>query len=59
MTESHDNPPGGLRESATFDRNVIHEIQRAAQTGIYDIRGWGAKGREHVALPAGRVSRAL
>jgi glutamate synthase domain-containing protein 2 len=33
----------GLRESATFDRNVIHEIQRAAETGIYDIRGFGAK----------------
>src|SRR3954451_21963769 len=33
----------GLRESATFDRNVIKEIQRAADTGIYDIRGWGAK----------------
>jgi len=33
----------GLRESATFDRNAIHEIQRAARTGIYDIRGWGAK----------------
>jgi methylamine---glutamate N-methyltransferase subunit C len=33
----------GLRESATFSRNVIHEIQRAAETGIYDIRGWGAK----------------
>ncbi|MGW0040711.1 FMN-binding glutamate synthase family protein [Rhodococcus sp. NPDC003348] len=33
----------GLRESATFDRSVIHEIQRAADTGIYDIRGWGAK----------------
>ena len=32
-----------MRESATFDRNVIHEIQRAAETGIYDIRGWGAK----------------
>lgn len=32
-----------LRESATFDRGVIHEIQRAADTGIYDIRGWGAK----------------
>ncbi len=32
-----------LRESATFDRNVIAEIQRAASTGIYDIRGWGAK----------------
>src|SRR5579863_958310 len=35
----------GMRESATFDRNVIHEIQRAAETGIYDIRGWGAKRR--------------
>ncbi|PHV69085.1 FMN-binding glutamate synthase family protein [Williamsia muralis] len=32
-----------LRESATFDRGVIAEIQRAADTGIYDIRGWGAK----------------
>jgi len=41
-------PPGwhpGLRESATFDRNVIHEIQRAAETGLYAIRGWGAKQR--------------
>ena len=35
----------GMRESATFDRHVIHEIQRAAETGIYDIRGWGAKRR--------------
>ncbi len=35
----------GMRESATFDRNVIHEIQRAAETGIYDIRGWGTKRR--------------
>lgn len=32
-----------LRESATFDRHVINEIQRAANTGIYDIRGFGAK----------------
>ena len=39
----HTSP--GLRESATFDRQVIHEIQRAAETGIYDIRGWGAKRR--------------
>jgi glutamate synthase domain-containing protein 2 len=31
------------RESYTFDRNVIAEIQRAANTGIYRIRGWGAK----------------
>jgi glutamate synthase domain-containing protein 2 len=41
MTTTHP----GLRESATFDRDVIHEIQRAAETGIYDIRGWGAKRR--------------
>jgi len=33
----------GLRESATFDRDVIHAIQRAAREGIYDIRGFGAK----------------
>jgi methylamine---glutamate N-methyltransferase subunit C len=33
----------GLRESATFDRNAIAEIQRAAREGMYDIRGWGAK----------------
>ncbi|KQZ03702.1 glutamate synthase [Microbacterium sp. Root53] len=32
-----------MRESATFDRATIHDIQRAAATGIYDIRGWGAK----------------
>jgi methylamine---glutamate N-methyltransferase subunit C len=35
----------GLRESALFDRRVIHEIQRAAREGIYDIRGFGAKRR--------------
>ena len=35
----------GLRESATFDRDTIAEIQRAAREGIYDIRGWGAKRR--------------
>ena len=33
----------GLRESATFDRPTIAAIHRAAETGIYDIRGWGAK----------------
>jgi glutamate synthase domain-containing protein 2 len=32
-----------LRESATFDRQAIAEIQRAAREGIYDIRGFGAK----------------
>src|SRR5258706_16254847 len=42
LTMSTEIKPG-MRESASFDRNVIHEIQRAAETGIYDIRGWGAK----------------
>ena len=31
------------RVSATFPPQVIAEIHRAADTGIYDIRGWGAK----------------
>lgn len=32
-----------LRPSATFDRATIAGIQHAAETGVYDIRGWGAK----------------
>ena len=35
--------PWHLRESYTFDREVIAEIRRAANTGLYRIRGWGAK----------------
>jgi methylamine---glutamate N-methyltransferase subunit C len=35
----------GLRESYLYDRDTIHEIRRAASTGIYDIRGFGAKRR--------------
>jgi glutamate synthase domain-containing protein 2 len=31
------------RQSATFDRHTVAEINRAAATGIYDIRGGGAK----------------
>jgi glutamate synthase domain-containing protein 2 len=31
------------RYSATFDQQTISEIQRAAATGIYDIRGGGTK----------------
>jgi methylamine---glutamate N-methyltransferase subunit C len=34
-----------MRESATFDRETIAEIHRAAREGIYDIRGAGAKRR--------------
>lgn len=37
------NVKDGLRESATFDRTTMAEIRRAADTGIYDIRGFGAK----------------
>src|ERR1700712_3598838 len=37
------NDDWGLRESATFDKQTIAAIQRAAETGVYDIRGWGAK----------------
>jgi glutamate synthase domain-containing protein 2 len=36
-------PPRQPRFSATFDRATLAEIRRAAATGIYDIRGWGAK----------------
>jgi glutamate synthase domain-containing protein 2 len=31
------------RRSATFPNPVLQEIQRAANTGIYEIRGFGAK----------------
>jgi methylamine---glutamate N-methyltransferase subunit C len=37
--------PWGGRESWTFDQPTISYIQRAATTGIYDIRGGGAKRR--------------
>ncbi len=33
------------RKSATFDDHTLAEIRRAAATGIYDIRGGGAKRR--------------
>ena len=34
-----------LRESSTFDRNSIDYIRNAASTGLYRIRGFGAKRR--------------
>ena len=61
----------GLRESALFDRNAIHEIQRMAREGIYDIRGFGAKRRvphfddllvprrQRLAISARGIPRAL
>jgi methylamine---glutamate N-methyltransferase subunit C len=38
-------PPTLPRKSATFDDYTLSEIRRAAATGIYDIRGGGAKRR--------------
>jgi len=40
---SNTNPPTHPREPWTFDEYTNSEIRRAAQTGIYDIRGGGAK----------------
>ncbi len=34
-----------LEESASFDRQIMHYIQHAAATGLYEIRGLGAKRR--------------
>ncbi len=42
MSNDTNNNPS-LKESATFDRATMAEIRRAANTGIYDIRGFGAK----------------
>src|ERR671918_123417 len=40
---SYHNPPTTPRRSAVFDDYTLSEIRRAATTGIYDIRGGGAK----------------
>ena len=40
---TYKNPPTTPRQSATFDDYTLSEIRRAAATGIYDIRGAGAK----------------
>jgi glutamate synthase domain-containing protein 2 len=43
MSDSEKIPHTVPRESATFDDYTLSEIRRAAATGIYDIRGGGAK----------------
>src|SRR6185437_3307526 len=40
---TYHNPPTTPRKSAVFDDYTLSEIRRAATTGIYDIRGGGAK----------------
>ncbi len=42
---AHDIPRTTPRKSASFDDYTLSEIRRAAITGIYDIRGGGAKRR--------------
>jgi len=37
------NDPRNIRPAATFPPHVIAEIQRAADEGMYDIRGFGAR----------------
>ncbi len=41
--EKQNKAQTALRESATFDHASMAEIRRAAESGIYDIRGFGAK----------------
>ena len=43
-SHQHDNDTSG-EESATFDRSTMDYIHRAAATGLYEIRGLGAKRR--------------
>ncbi|MCB5185217.1 FMN-binding glutamate synthase family protein [Methylobacillus gramineus] len=43
MSDAPKIPQTEPRYSATFDKNTAAEIRRAAATGIYDIRGAGAK----------------
>src|SRR5579871_131051 len=44
-SDSNEPPKLQMEESASFDRQIIHYIQRAAATGLYEIRGLGAKRR--------------
>src|SRR5579859_6653714 len=44
-SDDHEPPNLQLEESASFDRQIINYIQRAAATGLYEIRGLGAKRR--------------
>ena len=43
MSADDHRAPTPPRASSTFDAHAIAEIHRAAATGIYDIRGFGAK----------------
>src|ERR1700752_1237737 len=40
-----ENSSRDLEESASFDRHVLAYIHQAAESGLYEIRGWGAKRR--------------
>jgi len=45
MADHNETPRTAPRKAAAFDDYTLSEIRRAAATGIYDIRGGGAKRR--------------
>ena len=45
MSNENHQPSASLEESASFNRQVLAYIHQAAETGLYDIRGLGAKRR--------------
>ena len=45
MSTDNLQPPTSLEESASFNRQVLAYIHQAAESGLYDIRGLGAKRR--------------
>ena len=45
MSNDNYQPGRVLRPSATFSTEVLDAIHHSADTGIYEIRGFGAKRR--------------
>src|ERR1700685_2227402 len=45
MSTDNHQPPSSLEESASFNRQVLAYIHQAAESGLYEIRGLGAKRR--------------
>ena len=45
MSNANHPPSGALEESASFNQQVLAYIHQAAESGLYDIRGLGAKRR--------------
>ncbi|MPY81621.1 MAG: FMN-binding glutamate synthase family protein, partial [Actinophytocola sp.] len=43
MGTEHDLPADARRRSHTYPPEVVAQVQRMAEMGRYEIRGWGAK----------------